>query len=99
MTIVNTENVADKEIKRKVYNPKTDGDMPDYEPQDEDEMGLRVLELNGKKYNVVVKEPHGHFFIKPDKGRCPDELSGAYTSFGKAEMAIKQYLSKQAEKK
>ena len=96
MTIINTTNIAKPE--RKVYNPKTDGEMVDYEPTDEDEMGLRVLELEGRVFNLQIRQPHGHCFIKPEKGKVPDELSGAYTSPSRAEMAIKRYLGKQEKK-
>lgn len=78
----------------KTMNPKTDGVMEDYQPEDEDEMGIRFVEHEGKKYTLKARNPHGFFKIHPDKGRIPDELSGEYTTQFLAENAIKQYHSK-----
>ncbi len=82
----------------KRMNPRTDDVMNDYEPDDEDEMGMRVVEYEGKTYYLKFRNPYGHCHISVDKGRIPDELSGSYTTQTLAETAIKQYHSKLKEK-
>lgn len=82
----------------KSKNPKTDGVMDNYEPEDEDEIGMRLVEVDGIEYKLTFKDPYGFAIITPQKGKTPVELEGQYTTQTLAELAIKQYHSKLKEK-
>lgn len=87
-----------------IKNPKTEGfedilqinDIPDDE--DDSEIGSRYVEIGGKEYKFVFRDPYGHCFIVAKKGRLPDALTGAYTSVQEAERAILQWTSREQEK-
>ncbi len=78
----------------KRMNPKTDGVMEDYAPDDAEEIGLRIIEVGGINYRLQFKDPYGFCVIRAEKGRTPDELSGQYTMQSLAEAAIRTYHAK-----
>lgn len=55
---------------------------------------------NGNKINFTRKDPYGFWFISYEKGQVPESLQGAYTSYDRALVDVKGYLTqKQLEKK
>ena len=80
-------------------NPKTDGFDGEFKEFQDDQMGLRIVEIeakNGKMqtFNVSQDGQFALWKIIPSKGGVPEELSGRYTSIGQAEQAIKAYVAK-----
>lgn len=47
----------------------------------------------GNIYHIIQKDPYGFWHIHMDKGPVPEVLSGAYTTYGKAEKAVNKYIS------
>jgi hypothetical protein len=47
---------------------------------------------NGTKATIRCKDPYGFWTIHFDHGSVPDKLSGQYTTYVKAEDALKSYL-------
>ena len=83
----------------KKTNPKQDGFDGEFKEFQDDQMGLRIVEVESKggKMQVFNVSQDGQFAlwkIIPSKGPVPDELSGKYTSIGIAEQAIKSYIAK-----
>lgn len=50
-----------------------------------------------KGFNILRTDPFGLWLIKPIKGRLPNALSGQYTSFGRAEKDIENYIINKKE--
>ncbi len=69
----------------------------------ENESGVRKVTFTAPKTGVQVEyiitqgKPFNLFTIEPVVGRLPNDLSGSYTSFEKAETAIKGYLATRKE--
>lgn len=60
----------------------------------------RVLDLeNGNSYILEAKDPYGFWYVRAAKGNVPEHLKGAFTSFAKAEEAVKLYLDQQNSEK
>ena len=51
---------------------------------------------NVSENDFVVKQkpedPYGFWWISREKGQVPEKLSGAYTTVGYAELAVKNYV-------
>ena len=57
---------------------------------------IRHVTVDTKTYELHVSDPYGLWTIHfPKKEKTPQILSGMYTSFVKAEEALKSYLSNQ----
>jgi hypothetical protein len=50
--------------------------------------------VSGNKIHAERKDPYGMIYIHFDKGKPPEELEGAYTSYDEADKAIQLYLNK-----
>lgn len=51
-----------------------------------------IVLSTGNKYIVELRDPYGFWHIHMEKGQTPAELQGAYTTFDKAETAVKLYV-------
>lgn len=52
-----------------------------------------VVDLNNNKIKIEARDPHGFWYLSQERGRMPDEYSGAYTSMTQALEALNKYLS------
>jgi hypothetical protein len=66
------------------------------ESKDLDSKRSLTLE-NGNKIYIERKDPYGFWDIHYDKGQIPDSLKGKFTSYDRAEHAVKVYLSEKAK--
>ena len=70
---------------------------------EENESGVRRCTFTAPKtgqsveYIITQGKPFNLYTIQPVVGRLPNDLSGSYTSFEKAETAIKGYLATRKE--
>ena len=83
--------------KAKVHNPKTDGIAETYDGTfrefSEEQIGLRVIEVDDRKFNVVQENPFQLWRVVPEKGRVPTVLNGLYTSVELATNDIERYVN------
>ncbi len=71
------------------------------EPRDDpnrDYSRVRTIEVEGNRINLTQTDPYGHWFISWDKGKLPERLSGAYTSYPLAREAILNHLENTGRK-
>lgn len=61
---------------------------------DKDLSSVRTFQLDNNKVIVTKEDPFGFWSIKFEKGRLPDDLSGHFTSFDKAEKAVNVWLER-----
>ena len=47
---------------------------------------------NGNTINFVRSDPYGFWTVHYEKGQMPDHLTGQFTSYDRAETAVKAYL-------
>jgi hypothetical protein len=58
------------------------------------EENKRTVELkNGNKLHFKRSDPYGFWTVNYDKGQLPAHLLGQYTSYDRAEAAVKTYLN------
>ncbi len=87
-------------------NPTTDGNEKwreevEEELKDQDfehgEMGLitsiRHVKCKGSTFRLERKDPHGFWYVKPNRGQLPKELSGAFTSVDQATRVVEHYAN------
>lgn len=54
----------------------------------------RVIAVdNGVAFHITQEDPHGFWYVHREKGQIPAKLSGAYTTFQKAQAAVNLYIS------
>lgn len=83
-----------------IKNPKTIGseDLNDkFEFLEEEDSGRRVLEIEGKEYLIVRKDPHGLWEFVSKQGVLPKEIQGRFTSPLFAEQAARAAFSRQSK--
>ena len=70
---------------------------------EENETGIKRVTFTAPKtgqsveYIITQKKPYNLYTVQSVLGRLPDVLSGSYTSFEKAEAAIKSYIATRKE--
>lgn len=84
-------------------NPKTLGDeflndkFVDI-PEDDEDIGRRILDVDGKEFLLRKKDPFGFWeFHSANPGAKPLELRGTFTNIHNAERALAQYTSRMSK--
>ena len=61
--------------------------------KDNEITGTRYVEIANRKFSLIRRNPYGFWYVQPEKGRTPRELSGVYTTVPDAEKAITVYIN------
>jgi hypothetical protein len=53
-----------------------------------------TYDVGNFKITVKRQDPYGFFYLTQDKGKLPDEYTGAYTSLYEVDRVIREYNTK-----